>query len=137
MGLLPGLGLWLGWRVRVRIAAATSLPLVPPLVASSSVPIVSTASPAFASNCSGSPVSKPLMSSLTDSRVTGGTLGGGVLGGGMGGGGGGEGWMVVRSISASRYWIELRLMYVVEVSEKLAKIVRARVGGGGRVRVRV
>ena len=73
---------------------ATSLPLVPPLVASSIVPSVSTARPAPASNCSGSPASRPSMSSFTDSRVTGGTLGGGVLGGGMGGGGGGEGWMV-------------------------------------------
>ena len=52
------------------------------------------------------------MSSLTDSRVTGGTLGGGVLGGGMGGGGGGEGWMVSRLMSALRFWIEFRLMYL-------------------------
>jgi len=49
---------------------ATSLPLVPPLVASSIVPSVSTARPAPASNCSGSPASRPSMSSFTDSRVT-------------------------------------------------------------------
>ena len=110
-------------------------------MASSSVPMVSTATAALPSNCSGSPASKPLMSSFTDSRVTGGTLGGGVLGGGMGGGGGGEGWMTSRLISPSRYWIELRLMYVVDVSEKLSEIVRVRVrvrvGVGVRVGVRV
>ena len=50
-----------------------------------------------------------------------------MLGGGEGGGGGGDGWMLLRSISAPRYWIELRLMYVVDVSEKLAEIVRVRV----------
>ena len=68
-------------------------------------------------------MSKPLIRSLTDSSVTGGTLGGGVLGGGCGGGGGGEGWMVVRSISAARYGIDSRLMYVVDVREKLVSMV--------------
>ena len=37
--------------------------------------------------------------------------------------GGGDGWMLLISISAPRYWIELRLMYVVDVSEKLVAIV--------------
>ena len=113
------------------------MPLVPPLVASNIVPKVSTArlalsSTTFSSTSSGSSASKVLTRSLTESSVTGGTLGGGVLGGGMGGGGGGEGWMVLRSMSASRYWIELRLMYVVDVSEKLAEIVGVwiKVGSG-------
>jgi hypothetical protein len=49
--------------------------------------------------------------------------------------------MLLRLISAPRYWIELRLMYVVDVSEKLSEIVRVRVrvrvGVGVRVGVRV
>jgi len=60
---------------------------------------------------------------LTESSVTGGRLGGGVLGGGEGGGGGGDGWIVSSLISPSRYWIDSRLMYVVDVSEKLVSIV--------------
>ena len=90
-------------------------------------PSVSTATPALSATApwpatSGSTVSKPLTRSLTDSSVTGGTLGGGVLGGGCGGGGG-EGWMASRSISAARYGIDSRLMYVVDVSEKLVSMV--------------
>ena len=79
---------------------------------------------------------------MTESSVTGGRLGGGVLGGGEGGGGGGDGWIVSSLMSPSRYWIDSRLMYVVDVSEKLVGVairvkVRVRLRLRLRLRVRV
>eukprot|EP00964_Phaeocystis_antarctica_P145459 scaffold111529_cov58-Phaeocystis_antarctica.AAC.1 len=108
-------------------APATSLPAAPPLVASTIAPSVSTASPAFSPDISPPspkrpPPLRPLRNSLTESSVTGGRLGGGVLGGGEGGGGGGDGWIVSSLMSPSRYWIDSRLMYVVDVSEKLVGV---------------
>ena len=60
---------------------------------------------------------------MTASTVTGGTLGGGVLGGGKGGGGGGDGWMVPTLMSGPSSSSDSRLMYAVDVSEKLVSMV--------------
>ena len=118
MALGLGLGLRLGLELKLGLGLGLGLGRGPPSV-STATPALSATAPWPAT--SGSTVSKPLTRSLTDSSVTGGTLGGGVLGGGCGGGG--EGWMASRSISAARYGIDSRLMYVVDVSEKLVSMV--------------
>ena len=120
MALGLGLGLRLGLELKLGLGLGLGLGRGPPSV-STATPALSATAPWPAT--SGSTVSKPLTRSLTESSVTGGTLGGGVLGGGCGGGGGGAGWMASRSISAARYGIDSRLMYVVDVSEKLVSMV--------------